>query len=107
MIFFSYDNLTPDERAIVKEGHAMIEIAPFSQSFSLVFVLVYILVTRLQGLCFYPSVVFIILAVTLMGIVEYQENENIVASVPAKVIFVVSAILASAIAQADEHTSQR
>merc|ERR1719471_856011 len=85
----------------------MIEIAPFSQNFSLVFVLVYTLVTRLQGLCFYPSVVFIILAVTLMGFVEYQENENIVASVPAKVIFIVSAILSSAIAQTDERTSQR
>lgn len=106
ILFISYDDLTPDDVAEVKAGEALVEIAPFSQNFSLVFVLVYTIVTRMEGMRFAPSTIFIAIAAMLMVNADYWDIENLVRSMPAKFFFGINAVLASMICYADEQTSQ-
>jgi len=106
ILFISYDDLTPDDIAQVKEGKAMVEMAPFSQNFSLVFVFAYTISTRMEGMLFKPSLVFVAIALALMLNAEYVDNENIVHSIPAKVFFIVNQIMSCIVCYADERTSR-
>jgi len=55
---------------------------------------------------FLPSLAFVFLAVAIMVNAEYEDNENVVASVPAKVFFTVNQFMACFVCYTDQETSQ-
>jgi len=105
-VFMSYLLLTRDEVAVVITGKGRVEKAPFCQNLSLVFVLAYIVVTRQHGMLFRCSLAFNCVALAVMGFLIYEHLENLVFSIPSKVLFLFNALLSTGIAFMDEKTSR-
>jgi len=106
IIFYSYDDLSPNDVTEVAEHHILVQVAPFSQNFGLIFVLIYTIIMRIEGMLFMPSLVSVPLAIGLMVCSEFSDNQSIVGSFPAKVFFTVNQIMSCAVCYTDEQTSK-
>lgn len=106
LLFFSYVEMIPDEATPVNARLGSMGQAPFGQNWSLVFVLLYVTMMRQQGLLFRPSLLMSLVAIMLMVFAWMRHVDNVVFSVPSRVLFVGTALVSSAISLLDENSSR-